>query len=101
VRVTSRLTTSPSCIVANEPASEISLVQRLRGSGLPNQPILEINPKHPLVARLNSNLDDPRLADWAWVLFDQAVLTFGASIEDPAAFVTRVNDLLTALAEDD
>jgi molecular chaperone HtpG len=101
VRVTSRLTTSPSCIVANEPASEISLVQRLRGSGLPNQPILEINPKHPLVARLNGNLDDPRLADWAWVLFDQAVLTFGASIDDPAAFITRLNDLLTALAEDD
>jgi molecular chaperone HtpG len=103
VRVSSRLTTSPSCIVANEPASEISLVQRLRGSGLPNQPILEINPKHPLVERLNRNLDDiegPRLADWAWVLFDQAVLTLGASIEDPAAFVTRLNDLLTALAED-
>jgi molecular chaperone HtpG len=101
VRVTSRLTTSPSCIVANEPASEISLVQRLRGSGLPNQPILEINPKHPLVERLNGNLDDPRLADWAWVLFDQAVLTFGASIDDPAAFVARLNDLLSALAEDD
>jgi molecular chaperone HtpG len=101
VRVSSRLTTSPSCIVANEPASEISLVQRLRGSGLPNQPILEINPKHPLVERLNGNLDDPRLADWAWVLYDQAVLTFGASIDDPAAFVTRLNNLLTALAEDD
>jgi molecular chaperone HtpG len=101
VRVTSRLTTSPSCIVANEPASEISLVQRLRGSGLPNQPVLEINPKHPLVERLNRNLDDPRLADWAWVLFDQAVLTLGARIDDPAAFVTRLNDLLTALTEDD
>ena len=101
VRVTSRLTTSPSCIVANEPASEISLVQRLRGSGLPNQPVLEINPKHPLVERLNRNLGDPRLADWAWVLFDQAVLTLGARIDDPAAFVTRLNDLLTALTEDD
>jgi molecular chaperone HtpG len=101
VRVTSRLTTSPSCIVANEPTSEISLVQRLRGSGLPNQPVLEINPKHPLVERLNRNLDDPRLADWARVLFDQAVLTLGARIDDPAAFVTRLNDLFTALTEDD
>ncbi len=97
VRVTSRLTTSPSCIVANEPASEISLVQRLRGSGLPSQPVLEINPKHPLVERLNRNLNDPRLADWASVLFNQAVLTLGARIDDPAAFVTRLNDLLTAL----
>jgi molecular chaperone HtpG len=101
VRVTSRLTTSPSCIVANEPASEISLVQRLRGSGLPSQPVLEINPKHPLVERLNRDLDDPRLADWAAVLFNQAVLTSGARIDDPAAFVTRLNDLLTALTEDD
>ena len=99
VRVTSRLTTSPACIVANEPASEINLVQRLRGSGLPNQPILEINPKHPLVERLNRHQDDPRLADWASVLFNQAVLTLGARIDDPAAFVTRLNDLLTALSK--
>jgi len=103
VRVTSRLTTSPACIVANEPASELSLVQRLRGSGLPSQPVLEINPKHPLVERLNRDLDDiegPRLADWASVLFNQAVLTLGARIDDPAAFVTKLNDLLTALTEE-
>jgi molecular chaperone HtpG len=100
VRVTSRLTTSPSCIVANEPISDINLMQRLRGSGLPSQPVLEINPKHPLVERLNRRLDDPRLADWAAVLFSQAVLTLGARIDDPAAFVTRLNDLLTALTAD-
>jgi molecular chaperone HtpG len=99
VRVTSRLTTSPACIVANEPTSDINLVQRLRGSGLPSQPVLEINPKHPLVERLNRKQDDPRLADWASVLFNQAVLTSGARIDDPAAFVTRLNDLLTALTE--
>jgi len=100
VRVTSRLTTSPACIVANEPTSDINLVQRLRGSGLPSQPVLEINPKHPLVERLNRHQDDPRLADWASVLFNQAVLTLGARIDDPAAFVTRLNDLLTALTVD-
>jgi molecular chaperone HtpG len=99
VRVTSRLTTSPACIVANEPTSDINLVQRLRGSGLPSQPVLEINPKHPLVERLNRRQDDPRLADWASVLFNQAVLTLGARIDDPAAFVTRLNDLLTGLTE--
>jgi molecular chaperone HtpG len=99
VRVTSRLTTSPACIVANEPTSDINLVQRLRGSGLPSQPVLEINPKHPLVERLNRRQDDPRLADWASVLFNQAVLTLGARIDDPAAFVTRLNDLLTALTD--
>jgi molecular chaperone HtpG len=101
VRVTSRLTTSPACIVANEPETDISLAQRLRGSGLPSQPVLEINPEHPLVERLNRHRDDPRLADWASVLFNQAVLTLGARIDDPAAFVTRLNDLLTALTEDD
>ncbi len=100
VRVTSRLITSPACIVANEPTSDINLVQRLRGSGLPSQPVLEINPKHPLVERLNRHQDDPRLADWAWVLFNQAVLTLGARIDDPAAFVTRLNDLLTTLTDD-
>ncbi len=101
VRVTSRLTTSPACIVANEPTSDINLVQRLRGSGLPSQPVLEINPKHPLVERLNRHQDDPRLADWASVLFNQAVLTLGARIDDPAAFVTRLNDLLLVLTEED
>ncbi|HEV2251741.1 MAG TPA: molecular chaperone HtpG [Streptosporangiaceae bacterium] len=100
VRVTSRLTTSPACIVANEPTSDINLMQRLRGSGLPSQPVLEINPKHPLVERLNRHQDDPRLADWASVLFNQAVLTLGARIDDPAAFVTRLNDLLTALTDE-
>jgi molecular chaperone HtpG len=99
VRVTSRLTTSPACIVANEPTSEINLAQRLRGSGLPSQPVLEINPGHPLVQRLNHAQDDPRLADWASVLFSQAVLTLGARIEDPATFVTSLNDLLVALTE--
>jgi molecular chaperone HtpG len=98
--VTARLTTSPTCIVANEPTSDINLMQRLRGSGLPSQPVLEINPAHPLVQRLNDRQDDPRLADWASVLFNQAVLTLGARIDDPAAFVTRLNDLLVALTED-
>ena len=100
VRVTSRLTTSPACIVANEPTSDINMAQRLRGSGLPSQPVLEINPKHPLVERLNRHQDDPRLADWASVLFNQAVLTLGARIDDPAAFVTRLNDLLTTLTDE-
>jgi molecular chaperone HtpG len=96
VKVSSRLTTSPACIVSNEPEIDINL-GRLRGSGLPSQPVLEINPDHPLVRRLNREPADPRLAEWAHVLFDQAVLTLGARIEDPAAFVTKLNDLLVRL----
>jgi molecular chaperone HtpG len=97
VRVTSRLTTSPACLVANEPDVDVNLAQRMRGSGIPRQPVLEINPEHPLVARLNSEAGDPRLADWAHVLYSQAVLTLGARIEDPASFVIRLNDLLVGL----
>jgi molecular chaperone HtpG len=98
VRVSSRLTTSPACIVANEAEIDINLARRLRGSGLPSQPVLEINPQHPLVQRLNREPADPHLAEWAHVLFDQAVLTLGARMEEPAAFVNRLNDLLVNLA---
>src|SRR6266568_221837 len=98
VRVSSRLTTSPACIVANEADIDINLARRLRGSGLPSQPVLEINPQHPLVRRLNHEPADPHLAEWAQVLFDQAVLTLGARITEPAAFVGRLNDLLVSLS---
>jgi molecular chaperone HtpG len=99
VRVTSRLTTSPACIVANEQENESSLAHRLRGSGLPIQPVLEINPQHPLIQRLNREPADPHLAEWAHVLYNQAVLTLGARIEDPAGFVARMNDLLVNLTD--
>ncbi len=97
VRISTRLTTSPACIVGNEPEIEFNLAERLRGAGLPRQAVLELNPKHPLIRRLNRAQDDPRLADWAHVLFNQAVLTLGARIEDPTEFVSRLNDLLTTL----
>jgi molecular chaperone HtpG len=98
VRMTSRLTTSPACIVANEPDTEFSLTRRLRGSGLPSQPVLELNPDHPLIRRLNAEPSGPQLAEWAHVLHSQAVLTLGAQLDDPAAFVRQLNDLLTGLA---
>ena len=99
VRVTTRLTTSPACIVANEPEIDFNLMRRMRGSGVPSEPVLEINPEHPLVRRLNRDTGDPRLDAWAHVLWNQAVLTLGARIDDPAAFVSQLNDLLVALAE--
>ncbi|HEX6522807.1 MAG TPA: molecular chaperone HtpG [Streptosporangiaceae bacterium] len=107
VRVTSRLTSSPACIVANEADIDVNLIRRLQGSGLPSQPILEVNPSHPLLVRLNAETaetaekEDPRLADWAHVLYNQAILTFGARIDEPADFVTRLNDLLVALTKED
>jgi molecular chaperone HtpG len=98
VRVSSRLTTSPACIVANEPDLDINLGRRLRDSGMPSQPVLEINPGHPLIRRLNRSLDDPQLDGWAQVLYNEAILTLGARIDDPAAFVTQLNELLVTLA---
>jgi molecular chaperone HtpG len=98
VRVSSRLTTSPACIVPDEPEIGLSLMRRISGNGLPDQPVLEINPGHPLIARLNASADDPHLGEWAEVLYSQAVLTLGAQIEDPAVFVSQLNDLLVALA---
>jgi molecular chaperone HtpG len=65
---------------------------------MPSQPVLEINPRHPLIKRLNRDTTDPRLADWAHVLFSQSVLTLGAPIEDPARFVGRLNGLLISLS---
>jgi molecular chaperone HtpG len=100
VRTTNRLTTSPACIVADEPDIEMNLVRRMRGSGMPSQPVLEINPEHALVQRLDRETDEQRLADWAHILYSQSVLTLGARIEEPAAFVERLNGLLLTLAKE-
>jgi molecular chaperone HtpG len=97
VRLSTRLTTSPACIVGNEPEVDINLMQRLRGTGIPRQAVLELNPRHPLISRLNHRQDDPQLPDWAHVLFSQAILTLGARIENPTTFVDRLNDLLVGL----
>ena len=98
VRLSTRLTSSPACIVANEPESDVNLMHRLRGSGLPRQAVLELNQKHPLIRHLNAHQAEMPVGDWAHVLFNQAVLTLGARIDDPTTFVGRLNDLLTRLA---
>jgi molecular chaperone HtpG len=99
VRVTSRLTTSPACIVGSEPDTDFNLARRMQGSELPSMPVLEINPQHILIERLNNESDDLLIADWAHVLYNQAVLTLGARIGDPAGFVGRLNDLLVTLGD--
>ena len=101
VRVTNRLTTSPACIVAGETDIDLNPARRLAGTGLPRQPVLEINPQHPLVQRLNRDLDDPHLGEWAQLLYSQAVLTLGARLADPAVFVAKLNDLLVTLTQEE
>ncbi len=97
VRVTRRLTTSPACLVVDEHDFSVGLSRLLKAAGQtlpPSRPTLEINPAHPLLQRLKDEKDDARFADWSHLLFDQALLAEGGQLEDPAAFVRRLNDLL-------
>jgi molecular chaperone HtpG len=96
VRVTTRLVDSPACIVVDEGDVSSHLARMLKQSGQDapkSQPILEVNPEHPLVKRLDT---DARFDDLAHILFDQALLAEGGHLEDPAAYVQRVNRLLVA-----
>ncbi len=96
VRVTLRLTDSPACIVADRDAMSQHLQRLLKAAGqkAPDaKPILELNPNHPLVQRLKYESDD-KLGDWAALLLGQAVLAEGGALDDPAAFVKRVNAML-------
>jgi molecular chaperone HtpG len=100
VRVSSRLTESPSCLVADEHDMGGNLARILKAAGqkVPSSaPILEINPQHAIVSRLKP--EDPALGDWAGLLFDQALLAEGGQLEDPAGFVRRSNQLMLALAK--
>ena len=95
VRVTQRLTDSPACLVADDSDMSANLARILRAAGQKapaTTPILEINPGHPIVARLQD--ETPRFADWAALLYEQALLAEGGALEDPAAFVQRMNALL-------
>jgi len=95
VRVTLRLTESPACLVADDNDVSANLARMLKAAGQRtpvSKPILEINPRHPLIAHLRS--EDRRFDDWTNVLFDQAVLAEGGQLDDPATFVKRVNQLM-------
>ncbi|MCL5059585.1 MAG: molecular chaperone HtpG [Candidatus Thermoplasmatota archaeon] len=100
VRVTHRLTDSPACLVTGEGDMSANLERLLKAAGqaAPTvKPTLEINPSHALVTRLNSESDDGRFADWANLLFEQALLAEGGQLDDPASFVRRLNGLLAML----
>jgi molecular chaperone HtpG len=96
VRVSFRLVDSPACVVVDEHEMSAHLQRLLKAAGQAapqSKPILEINPTHALVRRIES-LEGDALADWAMLLLEQALLAEGASLEDPAAFVRRVNRLM-------
>lgn len=101
VRVSHRLTSSPSCIVLKDHDMALYMQQLLKQAGheMPNtKPSLEINPTHPLLKRMEAETDDERFAEWSSVLLDQAILAEGGQLEDPAGFVNRLNKLMLAMA---
>jgi len=102
VRVTHRLTESPACLVseANDMSGNLERILKSAGQDVPDlKPILEVNPGHALVGMMKEQTDEARFSDWAQILFDQALLTEGGQLEDPAGFVQRLNSMLLALAE--
>ncbi|HMW16373.1 MAG TPA: molecular chaperone HtpG [Accumulibacter sp.] len=99
VRVSHRLTDSPSCLIADEYDLGGNLQRILKAAGQQapvSKPILEINPRHPAVQRLK--YEETRFDDWANLLFEQAMLAEGGALDDPAGFVKRINDLMLALS---
>ncbi|MDM8568928.1 molecular chaperone HtpG [Thiotrichales bacterium HSG1] len=101
VRVTHRLTSSPACLVADSNAMDASLERLLKSSGQSfgggSKPILEINPQHPIMAAIKDEEDESRFKDWVLTLFDQALLSEGGQLDDPAMFVKRINDMFVSM----
>lgn len=101
VRVTHRLTESPACVVvaADDMGAQMRRLLESAGQAMPeSKPSFEINPEHPLVQKLDNEQDEDRFVDLSKVLFDQANLAEGAQLEDPAAYVQRLNKLLLELS---
>ena len=100
VRISQRLTDSPSCLIADEHDIGGNLARILKAAGqkVPaSKPILEINPEHAIVSRLQPGED--QFDAWAALLFDQALLAEGGQLDDPAGFVRRTNELMLTLAK--
>ena len=101
VRVSHRLTDSPAVLVINEDDMGLQMRRILEASGQKapeSKPILEINPAHPLLDKLDSEQDEDRFADLSHILFDQAALAAGEALQDPGAYVRRLNALLVELS---
>ena len=97
MRLSTRLSESPACLVRgeHEPGAQMRKILASAGQALPEtRPVLEINPAHPLVRRLDGEEDADRHQELARVLFDQANLGDGGELDDPADFVRIINKLL-------
>ena len=97
VKLSHRLTASPACLVSEAYGMNRTMEKILKevGQTVPSsKPVFEINPNHALIGKLKNETDESRFADLTLILFDQAVLSEGGQIDDPAAFVHKLNNLL-------
>ena len=100
VRVSHRLTTSPACLVVEEGDMNVSLQNMLKQAGheVPNiNPVLEINPTHPIIEKLRDESDEDLFTDWSSIMFEQAMLSEGGQLDDPASYVNRMNSMMLHL----
>ena len=99
VRISTRLANSPSVIVSDEDEPSARMRQMMQAMGQKDvpklKPTLEINPDHEIIKKLLTMSDDAAIQDAAWLLFDQALLLEGVPLEDPVAFVQRLNRVLS------
>jgi molecular chaperone HtpG len=101
VRMTYRLTDSPACVVSAEEDMGANMQRILKAAGQDvgeTKPILELNPEHEMVQGLKTEADDERFTDWVELLFGQAILAEGGQLENPAAFVRKLNSLLATVS---
>ena len=101
VRPTVRLTESPACLVVgdHDMGNQMRRLLEAAGQEVPDsKPILEVNPSHPLIARLYSEADEDRFADLSHIIMDQATLAEGSPLDDPAGYVSRLNKLLLEMS---
>lgn len=101
VRGSDRLVDSPACLVADEQdlSREMQRILKAAGQAIPLvKPILEVNLTHPLLKHLNTITEDKQFADWAALIYDQAVLAEGGQLEEPAVFVQRLNHMLLSFS---
>ncbi|MFB2647539.1 molecular chaperone HtpG [Shewanella mangrovisoli] len=99
VKVTSRLTDTPACVVTGEGEMSSQMIKLMQAAGQPVpevKPTFEVNPAHPLVSRLNDLQDEAAFADWSNLLLQQAQLSEKGSLADPSAFIKLMNQMLLA-----
>tara|TARA_Y100000814_G_scaffold292906_1_gene272677 strand:+ start:662 stop:2467 length:1806 start_codon:yes stop_codon:yes gene_type:complete len=98
VKISGRLSDSPSCIVADENDPTAQMQELMRSMGQPDmpqiKPILEINPKHKIVLKLKDKTKQKSFNDFALLLYEQALIQEGIKLEDPSGFVKRLNDVI-------